>query len=175
MLPPEVCGCWLCCTLVWASSLVLTEFHISNIFSMLPPRLSLQLLSCHKSLQHGFLPNYTAIFQNYTAIAASCTVISASYTVISASYTVISASDTVIFTSYTVLHVASVYLHRFVVSLSLLHNFRCYTIFTTQSSPSLGVDSSFWQLAISKIVNWSSVVSYKKLLKAITDPRFYNL
>lgn len=36
MLPPEVCGCWLCCTLDCASSL-LTEFHISNMFNMLGP------------------------------------------------------------------------------------------------------------------------------------------
>lgn len=41
MLPPEVCGCWLCCTLLCASSLVLTEFHISNMFSILAQRPSL--------------------------------------------------------------------------------------------------------------------------------------
>lgn len=37
MLPPEVWGCWFCCTLLWASSFVLTEFHISNMFSIMGP------------------------------------------------------------------------------------------------------------------------------------------
>ncbi|CAH2056366.1 unnamed protein product, partial [Iphiclides podalirius] len=37
MLPPEVCGCWLCCTLLCASSFVLTEFHMSNMFNIMGP------------------------------------------------------------------------------------------------------------------------------------------
>lgn len=35
ILPPEVCGCCDCCTLLCASSFVVTEFHMSNIFNIL--------------------------------------------------------------------------------------------------------------------------------------------
>lgn len=52
MLPPDVCGCWLCCTLVCASSLVVTEFHISNMFNIVAPR-DLTSLPIHNTLTHS--------------------------------------------------------------------------------------------------------------------------
>ncbi|CAK1548951.1 unnamed protein product [Leptosia nina] len=55
MLPPEVCGCWFCCTLLCASSLVLTEFHMSNIFNIMgPPDRHNHNLSITQGTAHPF-------------------------------------------------------------------------------------------------------------------------